>query len=128
MGSIPPVVPAVWETVSNVYDISEVSLVRAMHDTTILGASMYREFTKGIYDAIKIPFSCWYVDTAFDMLQAIQDESPGERWWRVLFPDSTYFEFMATVSELVLAPEGLTGVVRFDGVLTVSGEVVRGAI
>lgn len=117
---IPPTVPATWTSLNDIYEIAEFPLRRAMHDTTTLSSSMHRDHTKGIYDPIEVPFSGWYLQTSFQDLVDIQDEEPGERWWRILLPDAYYFEFMATVKDLVVAPEGLTGAVKYDGVLTIS--------
>jgi hypothetical protein len=123
---IPPVLPTTWAYApmsQDIYDLQGMPLVRQMKDTTTVGVSRYRDHTKLLYDPIEITFSAWYLNSQYQLLAAIQDEEPGERWWKLVFGDGSNFVFCGTVSGLSVISGPIDDVVRADGALTVSGDV-----
>ncbi len=124
---IPPVPAAVWTAKDNIFAIGGVALTRATYDSTNHGASFYRDFIKGVYEKIVIPFSLNYLDTEFTFYRDLMDEDPGARWWSILWPDDSGNMFVAEVTKVedtTPRDERIT----FDIELTVSGEVTYGVI
>lgn len=123
---IPPVTPVTWAYApmsQDIYDLQGMPLVRKMQDTTTVGVSRYRDHTKLLYEPIEITFSAWYLNAQYALLAAIQDEEPGERWWKLVFGDGSNYVFSATVSGLSVISGPVDDVVRVDCIITVSGDV-----
>lgn len=127
-GEIPPTPPVGWGSFATVYDIGNLSLLRAVYDSTNHGPSFYRESLKGVYEKIEHTLSLNHTSGGYDLMRDLLDlldEDPGDRWWRISFPDSKGITFMASVTTLTdLTPRDER--ITYDVTLTVSEVVTFG--
>lgn len=122
---IPPASPVGWGSFGSIYDMGNLALIRAAYDSTNHGGSFYRDNLKGVYEKIEHKMSLNYTSGGYTFMRDLLDlldEDPGDRWWRIKFPEAHYITFMASVShveDLTPRDERIT----YDIVLTIS-EVV----
>ncbi len=119
---IPPVSPVAWGSFGNIKSVGNLDQARAAYDSTNHGPLFYRDHTKGVYEKIVLPVTLDYVAGDYTLFMDILDEDPGERWWKISFPDTYSLTFMGTVASL----EPVTPrdeLITFDIELTVSGDV-----
>lgn len=125
---IPPSTPVGWGSFGSIYDLGNLALIRAAYDSTNHGEWFYRDNLKGVYEKIEHPMSLNYTAGGYsfmrDMLDLL-DEDPGDRWWRIKFPDDNRITFMASVSHVeALTPRDER--ITYDVVLTISEVVTFG--
>ena len=119
---IPPAPDIEWTAKDNIFAIGGIALTRATYDSTNHGSSFYRDFIKGVYEKIVIPFSLNYLSDEYAFYTDLLDEDPGARWWRIRWPDGYANVFVAEVTKV----EGTTPRderITFDIDLTISGLV-----
>lgn len=122
--SIPPAVIGAWSDIIEVYEIGELPVERETYDVTSHGSSFYREYIMGLYVTSTLTMSANYESVQYDALFALVGVGT-ERYFRLLYPDATYHDFIALVSS-VSPVTPLDDRITYNLVLTISGAITRG--
>jgi len=99
---LPPAAPVTWGGILwAITRIGDFPFIRKKVNTTTFGPSMFSRQNRTIYEPATFDIDLLYTQGevgVFEEMLAIDDDDTALRWWSILWPDTSYLQFIASVA------------------------------